>query len=73
MCQQFRLKNIVATINYFAKRIEQNKLMRMKNKKVCMTLNYIEHILALDSTVTGCIQFLLCFLSGYYYRNYKFC
>ena len=41
ICQQFRLKNIVATINYFAKRIEQNKLMRMKNEKVCTTLNYI--------------------------------
>ena len=30
--------------------------MRNKNKKVCATLNYIEHFLILASAVTGCIS-----------------
>ena len=41
ICQQFRLKSIVPTRNYFAEGIEQNKLMRMKNKKIYLILNYI--------------------------------
>ena len=28
--------------------------MSKKNKKVCTTLNYIEHFLILASTITGC-------------------
>ena len=30
--------------------------MSRKHKKVCTTLNYIEHILILASTITGCIS-----------------
>ena len=30
--------------------------MSKKHKKVCTTLNYIEHFLILASTITGCIQ-----------------
>ena len=30
--------------------------MRNKHKKVCATLNYIEHFLILASAVTGCIS-----------------
>ena len=30
--------------------------MSKKHKKVCTTLNYIEHFLILASTVTGCIS-----------------
>ena len=30
--------------------------MSRKHKEVCTTLNYIEHILILASTITGCIS-----------------
>ena len=42
--------------NYFLEEIERNELMRKKNKKVCTTLNYIEHILILASAITGWIS-----------------
>ena len=29
--------------------------MSKKHKKVCTTLNYVEHVLILASTITGCI------------------
>ena len=54
--QEFRLKNIDETRNYFVKEIEQNELMSRKQKKICKTLNYIEHFLILASTITGCIS-----------------
>ena len=42
--------------NYLIEEIDQNILMSNKQKKVCMTLNYIEHFLVLTSVVTGCIS-----------------
>ena len=36
--------------------MKQNELMSKKHKKVCTTLNYIEHFLILASTITGCIS-----------------
>ena len=56
MSQEFRLENINETRNYFFEEIKQNELMRKKHKKVCATLIYIEHVLILASTVTGCIS-----------------
>ena len=56
LSQEFRLKNIDETKNYFVEEIEQNELMCKKHKKVCTTLNYIEHFLILVSAVTGCIS-----------------
>ena len=53
--QECRLKNIDETRNYFIKEINQNELRSKKHKKVCRVLNYIEHLLLLISTVTGCI------------------
>ena len=53
--QEVRLKNIVETIKFSLKEIEQNELMSNKYKKVCTTLNYIEHFLILASAITGCI------------------
>ena len=53
--QELKLRNIDETRNYFPKKIAQNELMRKKHKKVCTTLNYIEHLLILASAVTGCI------------------
>ena len=54
--QQFRLKNIDETKNCFLEEIEQNELMSRKHKKICTTLNYIEHFLTLAFTITGCIS-----------------
>ena len=42
--------------NYFFEEIKQNELMSKKHKKVCATLNYIEHLLILVSTINGCIS-----------------
>ena len=52
--QDIRLKNIEVTRNYFIKEIDQNEPISKKHRKVCATLNYIEHFLILVSTVTGC-------------------
>ena len=39
--------------------------MSRKHKKVCITLNYIEHFLILPSTITGCISiFAFVYLLG---------
>ena len=54
--QEFRLKNINETRNYFIKEINQNELMTKKYKKVCRILNYIEHLFLLTSTVSGCVS-----------------
>ena len=54
--QKLRLKNLDETRNYFLEEIEQNQLMSKKHKKVCTTLNYIEHFLILESTITGCVS-----------------
>ena len=54
MSQEFRFKNIDKKRNYFLEEIKQNELITRKHKKVCATLNYIEHFLILASTITGC-------------------
>ena len=54
--QEFSLKNIDETRNYFLEEIKQNELMCKKHKKVCTTINYIEHFLFLASTITGCVS-----------------
>ena len=54
--QEFRLKSIDETRSYLIEEINQNKLMSKKHKKVCATLNYIEHFLILGSTITGCVS-----------------
>ena len=56
MSQEFRVKNIDETKNYLLEEIEQIELMSKKHKKVCTTLNYVEHFLILASTITGCIS-----------------
>ena len=56
MSQEFRLKNIDETRNVFLEEIEKNELMSRKHKKVCTTLNYIEHFLILASTITECVS-----------------
>ena len=54
--QEFRLKNIDEKRNYLIEEINRNGLIIKKHKKVCTTLNYIEHFLTLGSTITGCIS-----------------
>ena len=54
--EESTLKNINKTGNYFLKEIKQNELMSRKYKKICTTLNYIEHFLILSSIITGCIS-----------------
>ena len=53
--QEFELKNIDETRNYFIKEINQNELMSKKHEKVCKVFNYIEHLLILVSIVAGCV------------------
>ena len=43
--QEFRLKNIERTRNYYIKELNQNELMSKKYKMFCTTLNYVEHLL----------------------------
>ena len=52
--QEFRMKNTDETRNYLIEKISRNELMSKKHKKVCPTLNYIEHFLILATTITGC-------------------
>ena len=56
MSQEFRLKNIDETRDYFLEEKKQNELVSKKHKTVCATLNCIEHFLILASTITGCIS-----------------
>ena len=42
--------------NYFIKEIDQHALMSNRYKKVCKTLDYIEQLFILASTVIGCIS-----------------
>ena len=58
--QQFRLKNIEEIKIYFIREIDQNELMTKKHKKLCKTLNYIDHILIFAFLVLlGVFPFLL--------------
>ena len=70
--QDFRLKNIGKTRNYFFEEIEQNELMKRKHKKVRTTLNYTENFLILASCWMY-FNFYCCFFAWYSYWNYEFC
>ena len=54
--QEFRLKNIVEIKNHLIEEINENELMSEKHKKICATLNYIEHFLILAPVITGCVS-----------------
>ena len=49
--QEFGLKVIAKTRNYFLEEIEQSKMMSKKHKKVCATLSYTEHFAVLASAL----------------------
>ena len=71
--RECKLENINETRNYLIEEINRNEFMSKKHKKVCATLNYIEHFLILGSTITQCV-FISAFSSwlGIPYRNYEF-
>ena len=54
--QEFRLKNIDETRSYLIEEMNQNELISKKHKKVYRVLSYIEQLLTLISTVTGCVS-----------------
>ena len=56
MSQEFKLKDIDETRNYFLEEIKQNVLMSRKHKKICTTLNYVEKFLILAFKITRCIS-----------------
>ena len=56
MNQEFRLRKIDEKRNYLLEEINQNEFMSKKHKKVCRVLNYIDHLLIVTSTITGCIS-----------------
>ena len=67
--QKCRLKNIDGVRNYLFEEMNQNELISKKHEKVYRVLNYIEHLLILISTVTGCVFIFFCFFSWYSYSN----
>ena len=60
--QEFRSENIAETRNYFIKETNRNELMSKKHKKVCTTLNPIEHFLILVLQLLDGFPFLLLLL-----------
>ena len=50
------MRKIDETWNYLLDEIKHNALMSEKYKKTCKHFNYVEHLLTLVSTVTGCIS-----------------
>ena len=56
LSQEFKLKNIERTKNYLIIEIDQNVLVSNKDKRITMTLYYIEHFLILASVITGCLS-----------------
>ena len=54
--QEFRLKDIDETRNYFIVERNQNELMSKKHKKVCTPLNDIEHLIILATVITGSVS-----------------
>ena len=53
--QKFRLKKIDEIRNSLIEEINQNELMSKKHKKR-RVLNYIDHLLIVVSTITGCVS-----------------
>ena len=53
---KFRLRKTDETRYYLLDEIKQNDLMSVKYKKTFKYSNYVEHLLILVSTVTGCVS-----------------
>ena len=55
MNQESKLKEIGEIRNYLIEQINRNELVIKKHKKVSKVLNYIENLLSVVSTITGCV------------------
>ena len=64
MRQKFRKINIDKRRNYLSEKINQNDLMRRKNKNVYTVLDYIEYQLILIFTVSGFVSISAFALAG---------
>ena len=53
---EFQLSKINETRTYFLDEIKHNDLMSEKYKKTCKYLNYVEDLLILSSTISGCVS-----------------
>ena len=53
---EFRLRKNDETRNYLLDELKHNNLMSEQYKKTSYYLNYVENLLILASTVTGCIS-----------------
>ena len=71
--QEFRLKKINETRNYFLKEIDQNELISKKHKEICTTLTLwtLSYFNLYNYWI--CFHFHFCFLDWYSCRNYEFC
>ena len=54
--KEFRLRYIDETRSYFIEEINRNELISKKHKKVCTTLDYVEHFLIVGSAITRCVS-----------------
>ena len=54
---EFRWRKIGERRNYLLDEIKHNDLMSEKYKKTFKYLNYVENLLILSSTITGCVSF----------------
>ena len=55
--QEVRLKIIYEMRNYLIEEINRNELMNKRHhKKVCKVFKYIDHLLIVTSTITGCVS-----------------
>ena len=54
------MKNTKETRKYFIKKTDQYESMSNKQKKVCATLHYIEHLLTFVPAAIACV-----FISGF--------
>ena len=52
---EFRLRKTDETRNYILDEINDNDLMSEKYQKTCKYINYVENLLILASTITGCV------------------
>ena len=54
---EFRTRKIDETSIYLLGEIKQNALISEKYEKTCKQISYVEHLLILAWTVTGCVSF----------------
>ena len=50
------MKKIYEIPNYLIEEINQNELISKKHKNIYRVLNYIDYLLIVTSTITGCVS-----------------